>query len=123
MNVISTDSQDRQQRRLFGTDGIRGIANTAPMTAEIALRLGQAAGLLFTRGNHRHRGGYPDRDGSHPDRGGYFDRSGNHPGGSGHYPGCHRHHPGGSHSHGSGDHLAHGGRRRITAEEDRLRSR
>ena len=55
MNVISTDSQDRQQRRLFGTDGIRGIANTAPMTAEIALRLGQAAGLLFTRGNHRHR--------------------------------------------------------------------
>ena len=42
-------------RRLFGTDGIRGKANTEPMTAGIALRLGQAAGLLFTRGNHRHR--------------------------------------------------------------------
>ncbi len=42
-------------RRLFGTDGIRGTANTDPMTAEVALRLGQAAGLLFTRGPHRHR--------------------------------------------------------------------
>ncbi len=42
-------------RRLFGTDGIRGKANTPPMTAGIALRLGQAAGLLFTRGAHRHR--------------------------------------------------------------------
>ena len=41
-------------RRLFGTDGIRGTANTDPMTAGTALRLGQAAGLLFTRGNHRH---------------------------------------------------------------------
>src|ERR1700750_2172608 len=43
------------KRRLFGTDGIRGTANTAPMTAEVALKLGQAAGLLFTRGDHRHR--------------------------------------------------------------------
>src|SRR6202012_309956 len=42
-------------RRLFGTDGIRGTANTTPMTAEIALKLGQAAGLMFTRGDHRHR--------------------------------------------------------------------
>jgi phosphoglucosamine mutase len=42
-------------RHLFGTDGIRGTANTDPMTAEIALRLGQAAGLMFTRGSHRHR--------------------------------------------------------------------
>jgi phosphoglucosamine mutase len=42
-------------RRLFGTDGIRGKANTDPMTAGIALRLGQAAGLLFTRGAHRHK--------------------------------------------------------------------
>ncbi len=42
-------------RRLFGTDGIRGTANTDPMTAETALRLGQAAGLRFTRGSHRHR--------------------------------------------------------------------
>ncbi len=42
-------------RRLFGTDGIRGKANADPMTAGIALRLGQAAGLLFNRGSHRHR--------------------------------------------------------------------
>ncbi len=42
-------------RRLFGTDGIRGKANSEPMTAGVALRLGQAAGLLFTRGDHRHR--------------------------------------------------------------------
>ena len=42
-------------RRLFGTDGIRGTANSDPMPAGIALRLGQAAGLMFTRGTHRHR--------------------------------------------------------------------
>ena len=42
-------------RRLFGTDGIRGKANTDPMTAETALRLGQAAGIMFVRGSHRHR--------------------------------------------------------------------
>jgi phosphoglucosamine mutase len=41
-------------RRLFGTDGIRGTANSDPMTAETALRLGQAAGLMFNRGSHRH---------------------------------------------------------------------
>jgi phosphoglucosamine mutase len=44
-----------ETRRLFGTDGIRGKANTDPMTAGTALRLGQAAGLQFTRGSHRHR--------------------------------------------------------------------
>jgi phosphoglucosamine mutase len=42
-------------RKLFGTDGIRGTANQPPMTAEIALRLGLAAGGHFTRGDHRHR--------------------------------------------------------------------
>jgi phosphoglucosamine mutase len=42
-------------RRLFGTDGIRGTANQPPMTAEMALRLGMAAGGHFTRGAHRHR--------------------------------------------------------------------
>ena len=46
---------DVTPRRLFGTDGIRGTANIEPMTAETALRLGQAAGLLFTRGPHRHQ--------------------------------------------------------------------
>lgn len=40
--------------RLFGTDGIRGTANTVPMTAEIALKLGMAAGHTFLRGQHRH---------------------------------------------------------------------
>ena len=42
-------------RKLFGTDGIRGTANLDPMTAETALKLGQAAGLIFNRGSHRHR--------------------------------------------------------------------
>ncbi|MDY0241768.1 MAG: phosphoglucosamine mutase [Rhodospirillaceae bacterium] len=41
-------------RKLFGTDGIRGTANTDPMTAETALKLGVAAGHHFTNGNHRH---------------------------------------------------------------------
>ena len=41
-------------RKFFGTDGIRGTANVDPMTAEIALKVGQAAGKLFTRGDHRH---------------------------------------------------------------------
>ena len=45
----------QQERRLFGTDGVRGKANTAPMTAGMALRLGQAAGLWFTRNNQSHR--------------------------------------------------------------------
>ena len=43
------------KRKLFGTDGIRGTANTEPMTIEIAQRLGQAAGLRFRRGSHRHK--------------------------------------------------------------------
>jgi phosphoglucosamine mutase len=42
-------------RKLFGTDGIRGLANSAPMTPGMALRLGQAAGLWFVRGAHRHQ--------------------------------------------------------------------
>lgn len=42
-------------RRYFGTDGIRGTANTSPMTVEVAQKLGQAAGLHFRRGSHRHR--------------------------------------------------------------------
>ncbi len=42
-------------RRLFGTDGIRGTANRAPMDAATALRLGQAAGRYFNRGSYRHR--------------------------------------------------------------------
>ena len=37
-------------RRLFGTDGIRGVANRYPVTPEIAMRLGRAAGYLLKRG-------------------------------------------------------------------------
>ena len=42
-------------RAWFGTDGIRGKANTPPMDAGTALRLGQAVGRFFNRGSHRHR--------------------------------------------------------------------
>ena len=42
-------------RKLFGTDGIRGLTNSPPMTAVTALRVGQAAGTYFLRGDHRHR--------------------------------------------------------------------
>ena len=42
-------------RKLFGTDGIRGAANRDPMTAEIALKVGMAAGAHFTHGDHKHR--------------------------------------------------------------------
>ena len=44
------------ERKLFGTDGVRGTANIAPMTAEMALRIGAAAGRYFRRdkaGVHR----------------------------------------------------------------------
>lgn len=42
-------------RRYFGTDGIRGRANSFPMTAEVAMKVGMAAGMSFQRGSHRHR--------------------------------------------------------------------
>lgn len=43
-------------KRLFGTDGLRGPVNTYPMTAELAMRLGLAAGTYFrTASPHRHR--------------------------------------------------------------------
>src|SRR4051794_28078921 len=41
-------------RKYFGTDGIRGRANGV-ITPELALRVGQATGLVFQRGDHRHR--------------------------------------------------------------------
>jgi len=43
------------ERRLFGTDGIRGRANAYPITADVALKVGMAAGRYFTRGSHKHR--------------------------------------------------------------------
>jgi len=41
-------------RKYFGTDGIRGLANVK-ITPELALKVGQAAGLIFHRGEGRHR--------------------------------------------------------------------
>jgi len=40
-------------KKLFGTDGIRGIANTYPMTAEVALNIGRAVAHLFKKEKHR----------------------------------------------------------------------
>ena len=42
-------------RRYFGTDGMRGLANSKPMTSDIALKVGMAAGKLFSNGPHQHR--------------------------------------------------------------------
>lgn len=42
-------------RKYFGTDGIRGETNSFPMTAEIAMKVGMAAGRRFLRGDHKHR--------------------------------------------------------------------
>jgi phosphomannomutase len=38
-------------RRYFGTDGIRGLANKSPMTSEVALKVGMAAGKIFQTGS------------------------------------------------------------------------
>jgi phosphoglucosamine mutase len=42
-------------RRLFGTDGVRGVANVHPMTAEMALQLGRALAFIVRNGPHKHR--------------------------------------------------------------------
>ena len=42
-------------RNLFGTDGVRGRANTYPMTAEVAMQLGAAAGRYFRKDKQEHR--------------------------------------------------------------------
>lgn len=42
-------------RKYFGTDGIRGLTNATTMTAEMAMKVGMAAGKHFLRGDHRHR--------------------------------------------------------------------
>ena len=41
--------------KYFGTDGIRGRANRPPITPDVAMKVGMAAGLVFTNGDHRHR--------------------------------------------------------------------
>ncbi|MFM9845465.1 MAG: phosphoglucosamine mutase [Dongiaceae bacterium] len=52
---MSSGPSQKPVRRLFGTDGIRGTANSDPITADIALKLALAAGAFFTRGSYRHR--------------------------------------------------------------------
>lgn len=42
-------------RKYFGTDGVRGKANSGAMTADMVLKIGMAAGNLYRRGSHRHR--------------------------------------------------------------------
>lgn len=46
---------ERAPQKLFGTDGVRGVANVYPMTAEVAMQLGRALAYLIRNGNHRHR--------------------------------------------------------------------
>ncbi len=41
--------------QLFGTDGVRGVANVFPMTSEVAMQLGRALAYLCRNGPHRHR--------------------------------------------------------------------
>ncbi|MBI4950094.1 MAG: phosphoglucosamine mutase [Deltaproteobacteria bacterium] len=43
------------KKRLFGTDGVRGVANIEPMTAEMALQLGRAIAHVFKKEPRRHR--------------------------------------------------------------------
>ncbi|WP_044881750.1 phosphoglucosamine mutase [Neochlamydia sp. EPS4] len=45
----------KKRTKVFGTDGVRGRANYTPMTVEIALALGRAAGKIFRRHNGKHR--------------------------------------------------------------------
>jgi phosphoglucosamine mutase len=48
-------NEERASQRLFGTDGVRGVANVYPMTAEVAMKLGRALAHLIRNGPHRHR--------------------------------------------------------------------
>ncbi|PCI87201.1 MAG: phosphoglucosamine mutase [Hyphomicrobiales bacterium] len=43
------------KRKYFGTDGMRGLVNQHPITAEMALKFGMATGQVFSTGSHRHR--------------------------------------------------------------------
>lgn len=42
-------------KRLFGTDGVRGVANVYPMTVEVAMQLGRAIAYVFKKEPRRHR--------------------------------------------------------------------
>ena len=45
----------QEQRQIFGTDGVRGKANTYPMTVEMAVALGRSAGKVFREVNEKPR--------------------------------------------------------------------
>ena len=49
------EKANRMTRKLFGTDGIRGVANVDPMTGELALQLGRAIAYLFREVKGKHR--------------------------------------------------------------------
>ncbi len=55
MTIQKTTQADAgRQRKIFGTDGVRGVANIPPVTAETALQIGRAAAHIFSRdGKHR----------------------------------------------------------------------
>ena len=55
MAVRLAEKPVESARRLFGTDGIRGVANVWPMTGELMLQLGRAVAYLIKSGPHRHR--------------------------------------------------------------------
>jgi phosphoglucomutase len=87
------------QRRLFGTDGIRGVANQYPMTAEMALALGRSVAEHFRQRGRRCRivigkdtrlSGYMFE--SALEAGIVFGRRGRHAGGASAHPGHRLHH-------------------------------
>ncbi len=53
--LLLRDLFQAMARKFFGTDGIRGRTNAGVMTAATAMKVGQAAGTYFLRGDHRHR--------------------------------------------------------------------
>ncbi len=53
--VKASPKEGRGAEKLFGTDGVRGVANVHPMTAEVAMQLGRALAYLIRNGTHRHR--------------------------------------------------------------------
>ncbi|HEY2030177.1 MAG TPA: phosphoglucosamine mutase [Myxococcales bacterium] len=55
MAIRLSEKPAEPSRKLFGTDGIRGVANVHPMTGELMLQLGRAVAHMIKRGNHRHR--------------------------------------------------------------------
>jgi len=52
---VKASKKGKRERRLFGTDGIRGVANVEPMTAETALRLGKAAAHVLSHDGRHHK--------------------------------------------------------------------